>query len=128
VGKGRTFDPEGGLARAHRRQGVLDLHQLTRRAARHKSSSGQQLTQSIHGERERERERERGSWDLKVVREKEYWLSPMADYLAGRLLPFLSSGNKFVSNRRGRRDSRVESRDQINAGACPFFYIKTSIY
>ena len=37
VGKGRTFDPEGGLARAHRRQGVLDLHQLTRRAARHKT-------------------------------------------------------------------------------------------
>ena len=122
MGKGRTFDPEGGLARTHRRQGVLDLHQLTRRAARHKSSSGQQLTQSIHGERERER----GSWDLKVVREKEYWLSPMADYLAGRLLPFLSSGkiNLFrIAVGEEIRESRPNKRRSLS-----FFYIKTSIY
>jgi hypothetical protein len=41
------------------------------------------LTAGISAERERERERERArerkSWDLKVVREKEYWLSPIAE-------------------------------------------------
>ena len=75
------------MAGAHRRQGVLDLHQLPRRAARHRDPFKVILTVSLRRERE--------SWDLKVVREKEYWLSPIAEldgYLAGRRLRFLSSG------------------------------------
>lgn len=120
MGTDRTFDPEGGLAGAHRRQRVLDLHQLTRRAARHRN-----LVRSAAQAKSprRERERMRGSRYLKVVSEKEYWLSPMVDYLAGRLLPLLSSGKRigfcFESPWEGKKTQRGRrGRKKGRRGIC----------
>jgi hypothetical protein len=46
-----------------------------------------------------------------VVREKEYWLSPMADYLAGRFLPFLSSGKRIAGTRGGKKTKLVKNAE-----------------
>jgi hypothetical protein len=67
---------------------VLDLHQLPRRAAT--ESKGEKSDQNTYAAPNQALSREGGregeSTNLKVVREKEYWLSPMAearDYLVG---------------------------------------------
>jgi hypothetical protein len=66
----RTFNPEGCLSGSYRRQCVLDLHQLPRRAARHRKTNP--LSQFTRSPRREKDKGEEGSRNLKVVREKEY--------------------------------------------------------
>jgi len=85
----RTFDPERGLPGSDSRERVLDLHKLSRRAAAKSTGkrsnqttvTTQNLPRSRWRGRASERCRER-STNLKVVREKEYWLSPIAEALS----------------------------------------------